>query len=202
MVNFRESETRTNLMRAFAGESQARNRYSIAAAKARKANLPVVHDVFIYTAEQEREHAEIFYNFLKQMTGEKITITGDYPIDNYDEMDRLLRAAQHGETEEYTTVYADFAKKAREEGFVEIATTFENIAAIEKTHAERFGKFADMLERNELFRGEQNTVWVCQNCGHIHTGPQVPERCPVCQTVQGQFLRKEMSPYCVSKCEM
>ncbi len=197
MVNFKDSETRTNLMRAFAGESQARNRYTIAAAKVKAANLTILHEVFVYTANQEREHAEIFYNFLKQMTGEKITITGDYPIDNYDEPDRLLRAAQHGETEEYTTVYIDFAKTAREEGFSEIATAFENIAAIEKTHAERFGKFADLLERNELFKQEENTMWVCQNCGHIHNRPQAPQQCPVCHTVQGQFLRKEMSAYFV-----
>ena len=105
MVEFKSSETRLNLMRAFAGESQARNRYTIAAQKAIEQNQPVLHDVFIYTANQEREHAEVFYNYLKQMTGEKITISGDHPIDNYDDIGRLLRAAQQGETDEYENVY-------------------------------------------------------------------------------------------------
>ncbi len=199
MVEFKLSETRTNLMRAFAGESQARNRYTIAAQKAKEMNLPVLHDVFIYTANQEREHAEVFYDFLKQMTGEKITISGDYPIDNYDDAGRLLRAAQHGENDEYENVYPTFAKKAQEEGYPEIAAAFTMIANIEKVHADRFGAFADLLERNELFASETETVWMCQNCGHIHTGKEVPGKCPVCDAVQGQFLRYEMTPY--SACE-
>lgn len=195
MVDFKESVTRTNLMRAFAGESQARNRYTIAAGKAREMNLPVLHDVFLYTADQEKEHAKIFYNYLKQMTGEKITITGDYPIDNYDDVGRLLRAAQHGENDEHDVVYKEFAEVAKREGFTQIAATFEMIAKIEKVHAERFGKFADLLERNELFKSDSETTWMCQNCGHIHVGTEVPGKCPVCDAVQGQFLRYEMTPF-------
>ncbi len=195
MVEFKNSETRINLMRAFAGESQARNRYTIAAQKARKLNLPIISDVFLYTANQEKEHAEVFYDFLKQMSGEKIVISGDYPVDNYAEVDRLLRAAQHGETDEYSSVYPTFAKIAQEEGYPEIAAKFEMIAAVEHVHAERFGKFADLLERNELFSSETETVWMCQNCGHIHTGKSAPGKCPVCDAVQGQFLLYAMSPY-------
>ncbi len=194
MVEFKASETRVNLMRAFAGESQARNRYTIAAQKALEMELPVLHDVFIYTANQEREHAEVFYDFLKQMSGEKITITGDYPIDNYDDAGQLLRAAQHGENDEYESVYPEFAKKAEEEGYPEIAAAFTMIANIEKVHADRFGKFADLFEDNALFNAENETVWMCQNCGHIHRGKEVPGKCPVCDAVRGQFLRYEMTP--------
>lgn len=200
MVEFKTSETKVNLMRAFAGESQARNRYTISAQKSLKQNQPVLHDVFIYTANQEREHAEIFYNFLKQMTGEKIMITGDYPIDNYDDIGRLLRAAQHGETDEYENVYKSFAQTAREEGYIEIASSFEMIANIEKVHAERFCEFADLYERNELFASDSETVWMCQNCGHIHVGKEAPGKCPVCDAVQGYFLRYVMAPYSVSDC--
>jgi len=148
-----------------------------------------------YTAKQELEHAEIFYDFLKQMTGEKLTISADYPVDNYESIEKLLRAAQHGEEEEHDVIYMNFSKKATEEGFEQIATAFKQIALIEKSHAERFKKFADMMENNALFSSETETIWICQNCGHIQESKSAPEKCPVCSAAQGWFLRKSMSPY-------
>ena len=123
-VDFRNSETRKNLMRAFAGESQARNRYTFAAAQAKKEKLHVIEAVFTYTANQEKEHAEIFYNHLKELSGETIHIDGGYPVDFSADVSKLLRMAQHNEYEEHEPVYKTFGEKAREEGFVQVAASF------------------------------------------------------------------------------
>ena len=120
-VDFKNSETKLNLMRSFAGESQARNRYTIAASQAKKQNLHVIEAVFTYTANQEREHAEIFYNYLKGLGGETIHIDGGYPVDISDNLSELLRMAQHNEYEEHDDVYKNFGEKAKEEGFHAIA---------------------------------------------------------------------------------
>lgn len=138
MKDFRESETLKNLMRAFAGESQARNRYTFSASLAKKEGLPVVESVFKFTAGQEKEHAEIFYNYLKDMKGETIFIDGGYPVDIYDRSLDLLKAAHHNEYEEYQDVYKTFGEIAKDEGFNQIASTFHMIAEIEKVHGDRF----------------------------------------------------------------
>ncbi len=188
-VNFSESKTKVNLMRAFAGESQARNRYTFAAGKAKKMNLWFLYNIFTFTANQEKEHAEIFYNHLKQENGKKITIdSADYPIDNYDRIEELLRSAQNNEYEEYEKVYPEFARIAKEEGFNDIAFSFEKIAEIEKTHGDRFGCFAELIEKSRMYEGDENTEWICLNCGHIQKGKNVPKQCPVCQHAQGYFV--------------
>ncbi len=199
-MEFRESETKTNLMRAFAGESQARNRYTIAAGLARKENLYVVEAVFRYTAEQEKEHAEIFYKHLWELAGENVEIEGAYPVDLAHDVSKLLRMAQHNEYEEHDDVYKNFAKKAEEEGFLEVASSFQLIAEIEKTHGDRFGKFADWMEQGKLFVADVKTAWMCMECGHIYYGTQVPEVCPVCHNDRGYFVRLELAPYTES-CE-
>lgn len=150
-VDFKNSVTKENLMRAFAGESQARNRYTIAASTARKQNLQVIEAVFTFTANQEREHAEVFYNHLAELSGENIQIDGAYPIDLSDDVAKLLRFAQHNEYEEHDDVYLHFAEKAKKEGFLKVANSFDSIAKIEKLHGDRFGLFADLLEQNKLF---------------------------------------------------
>ena len=150
-MNLKDSETKKNLLRAFAGESQARNRYTIAAGKAKEQKLYVVQQVFLFTAEQEREHAEVFYKHLKELTGENLEIDGTYPIEGYDDTLSLLKAAKHDEYEEYGTVYPAFAKTAEEEGFLSVAASFRNIAEIEKIHGDRFDQFAVLMERNQLF---------------------------------------------------
>lgn len=187
-VNFSESKTKENLMRAFAGESQARNRYSFAADLAKQQNMRVIEVIFRFTAEQEYQHAKIFYDFLKQENGTTIEIDGGYPVEVFDDLPTMLRAAQHDEYEEHRNVYPSFAKIAREEGFEQIATAFDNIAEIEKTHGNRFGAFAELMEQNKLFCAEPDTEWICLNCGYIFKGKEPPQKCPVCQHEQGYFI--------------
>lgn len=194
-VNFKDSVTKENLMRAFAGESQARNRYTIAAGIARKQDLQVVQAVFLFTADQEKEHAEVFYNHLAELSGENIQIDGAYPVDLSDDVAKLLRLAQHNEYEEHDDVYLHFAEKAREEGFAKVASSFQLIADIEKTHGDRFGQFAELLEQNKLFVSDVETSWMCLECGHIFRGKTVPKECPVCHNARGYFVRLELAPY-------
>ncbi|MCI9463242.1 MAG: rubrerythrin family protein [Lachnospiraceae bacterium] len=200
-MEFRNSETKDNLMRAFAGESQARNRYTIAAGQARNEKLYVVEAVFRFTAEQEKEHAEVFYNYLNELAGENIAIDGAYPVDIAKDVAALLRMAQHNEYEEHDDVYQNFAKKAKEEGFDAIADTFTQIAEIEKIHGNRFGQFAKWLEDGQLFVSDVETAWMCLECGHIYHGTKVPPACPVCHNDRGYFIRLELAPY-TGKCCM
>lgn len=194
-VDFKNSETKDNLMRAFAGESQARNRYTFAAGQAKKEKLQVVEAVFKYTANQEKEHAEVFYNHLKELAGETIHIDGGYPVDISDNVLELLKKAQHNEYEEHDPIYKSFGEKAAEEGFTEVARSFFMIAEIEKVHGDRFGRFAKWMEENKLFASDTKTEWICLNCGYIYEGEQAPEKCPVCSHDKGYFVRLEYSPY-------
>lgn len=194
-MNFNNSETKDNLMRAFAGESQARNRYTFGALQAKNANLHVIEAVFTFTANQEKEHGEIFYNHLKELAGDTIHIDGGYPVDITDSMIQLLRYAQHNEYEEHDDVYSAFGQKASEEGFLAVANSFNQIAKIEKIHGDRFGMFADLLEQNKLFVSDVECDWMCLNCGHIHKGTSAPQICPVCQHNQGFFVRLELAPF-------
>lgn len=195
MTEFKDSVTRENLMRAFAGESQARNRYTIAASLAKKQDLYVISSVFQFTADQEKEHAAIFYHHLSELSGENIQIDGAYPVDLSQDIAKLLRFAQHNEYEEHDDVYLNFAEKAREEGFQKAAGSFHMIAEIEKTHGDRFGMFADLLEQGKLFVSDVETAWMCLECGHIYYGKSVPEECPVCHHSRGYFVRLELAPY-------
>lgn len=194
-VDFKNSETKDNLMRAFAGESQARNRYTFAAGQAKKENLQVIAAVFRYTADQEKEHAEIFYGHLKELAGETIHVDGGYPVDISGNVLDLLKKAQHNEYEEHDPVYKSFGEKAMEEGFQSVAHSFFSIAEIEKVHGDRFGRFAKWMEENKLFISDVKTGWICLNCGYVFEGEKVPEKCPVCQHDRGYFIRLEFSPY-------
>ena len=194
-VDFKNSETKDNLMRAFAGESQARMRYTFGASQAKKEKQQAIAQMFIYTADQEREHAEIFYKYLTELGGETIHVDGGYPVDITEDLAKLLRMAQHNEYEEHDDVYKRFADKAQEEGFIKIAASFRMIAEIEKYHGDRFGKFAEWLETNKLHVSDVKTGWICLNCGHIFEGEVAPERCPVCDHDKGYFIRLEFSPF-------
>lgn len=194
-VAFEQSETRKNLMKAFAGESQARNRYTFAAGQAGKAGIYVVEKIFRYTADQEKEHAEIFYKHLKETAGENIEITGSYPVDIAGDLVSLLRSAQHNEYEEHDPVYKTFGDVAMEEGFPQIASSFHQIAQIEKVHGDRFGRFADALEDGSLFVSDVQVRWICLNCGAVIEGKEAPSVCPVCQHDRGYFIRFELSPF-------
>lgn len=192
-VSFENSNTRVNLMRAFAGESQARNRYTFAASHAKKEGLQVIEKVFTFTANQEKEHAELFYNYLKPLAGQTVNIDGGYPVDIYDKTVDLLKSAQHNEYEEHDPIYKEFGDEAMREGFKEIAGTFHMIAGIEKVHGDRFGKFAELIENNKLFVSDVEAGWICLNCGYVYRGKSVPEQCPVCKHDRGYFIRVEMT---------
>ena len=194
-VDFKNSETKDTLMRAFAGESQARNRYTFAASQAKKEKLHVIEAVFTYTANQEKEHAEIFYKHLKELAGETIHVDGGYPVDITEDISKLLRMAQHNEYEEHDSVYKAFGEKAKEEGFMQVANSFFMIAEIEKKHGDRFGRFAEWMEKKQLFKEEKKQSWICLNCGYIYEGEQAPLSCPVCEHDQGYFVRLEQSPF-------
>ena len=191
----RNSETCLNLMRAFAGESQARNRYTFAASEAKKQGMYVVEAVFNYTAGQEKEHAEIFYNYLSGLAGENIAVDGSYPVDIDSSIASLLRSAEHNEYEEYSDAYKHFGDVAEREGFLQIAASFRDIANIEKTHGERFAALAELLEAGKLFVSDVECGWVCLNCGHVHSGKAAPENCPVCHHDKGYFIRLTMAPW-------
>lgn len=196
-VPFEQSETKKNLLRAFAGESQARNRYTYAAGKAKKEGYELLEKVFLYTADQEKEHGKIFYNHLIEegAAGENITIDAAYPVDDNSSTLTLLRAAHHNEYEEFESAYPAFAEKATEEGYPTIAAHFRMIAKIEQAHGDRFAMYADMIEQGKIFLNEGKTIWVCLNCGHIHTAAEAPQTCPVCSHPQGYFIRKTFEPY-------
>ena len=171
-VLFSESKTKQNLMRAFAGEGQARNRYTFAAEQARKEGKPAIADIFLYTADQELAHAGRHYELLKEASGTNIFIDGSYPVDETKTLIQLLRAAEHNEQEEAKDVYPAFADVAKQEG-------------------QRFRKIADSLENNTFYMCENTDgtkKWICTNCGHIHEGKEAPALCPVCKHPQGYFL--------------
>ncbi|MEG2288963.1 MAG: rubrerythrin family protein [Clostridium sp.] len=188
-MNFKDSETKINLMRSFAGESQARNRYTFAASAAKKEGLYVIQNAFLYTANQELAHANQFYKKLKEEAGNVIEIGGGaYPVDLYDSTLKLLKSAHHNEYEEYDDVYKKFSEIAKQEGFTAISTLFTNIASIEKIHGDRFNWFATQLEENTLFKRDTSIQWQCTNCGFIYEGKEVPKYCPVCEHPQGYFI--------------
>ena len=194
-MEFSKSITKDNLMRAFAGESQARNRYTFAAAQAKKSGLQVISAVFAFTASQEKEHAEIFYSHLQEMAGNTINIDGGYPVDISDNIADLLDMAQHNEYEEHDSVYQSFGDAARKEGFDQIAASFFQIAAIEKVHGDRFGRYAKLIREGKLFVSDVEEEWMCLNCGFVFKGKKAPEICPVCHHDKGYFIRFELAPY-------
>lgn len=194
-MNFNESKTKGNLMRAFAGESQARNRYIFSAKQAKKSNLYVIEAVFEFTAKQEEAHAKVFYDNLQEIGGKNISIDGNYPVDIYSTVLDLVKAAAHNEMQEYEHDYREFANIAKEEGFTKIYNIFNNIAEVEKTHSNRFTEFANLLENDKLFISDVETEWMCLNCGFIYKGTKAPEICPVCSHNKGYFVRLELAPY-------
>lgn len=182
-------------MRAFAGESQARNRYTFAAEKARELGYEAIAQVFEFTADQERAHAERFYGLLKELAGENITVDGTYPIDIAEDVVKLLQMAKHNEFQEYEDVYPAFGDIAKEEGFYPAASAFYQIAEVEKMHGKRFGKLAEMLEANTYYEAAEEEKWMCLNCGYIHTGKMVPPMCPVCHHEKGYFIPLSFAPF-------
>ena len=188
------SKTKENLMRAFAGECQARERYNIAQQAARQQHY-AVSELFRFTADQEKEHAEVFYGHLKEFTGQQVNISADYPVDTEKDVCVLLERAVSHEQNESVWLYPAFAKTAREEGFADIARDFENIARIEDTHSKRFDTFAKLMKEGRLYTSDKTETWVCLNCGFIVESDSAPEQCPVCGVSQGYYIRLSMAQW-------
>lgn len=187
-MNFAESKTAQNLMKSFAGESQARNRYTYYASVARKEGFLQIEKIFIETANQEKEHAKRFYKFLKEeMNGQEVMIEASYPVFLGTTTAQNLQAAANGENEEWSHLYPEFARVAKEEGYGEVAKAFENIAKVEAFHEERYLSLLKRLNENKLYAGEEEVVWICTNCGYNHKGKSAPALCPACLHEQKYF---------------
>ncbi len=172
-MELKGSKTEANLKAAFSGESEARNKYTYFASKAKKDGYVQIAQIFEETAANEKEHAKLWY---KHLNGGAVSDTKEN-----------LKMAADGENYEWTDMYAEFARVAREEGFEDIAKQFEGVAAIEKMHEERFRKLLANIEGGLVFSKDGDTIWECANCGHIHVGRQAPEVCPVCNHPQSYF---------------
>lgn len=188
-MEFKNSKTAENLLKAFAGESQARNRYTFYASVARKEGFLQIAEIFTETAENEKEHAKLFYKqLLKNGMNEKvIEINAGYPVALTDSTLKHLEYAAGGENEEWTTLYPNFAKVAEEEGFEEVAKTFRLVALVEKRHEERYRKLLENVKNHTVFKKDGKVFWKCKNCGHIVESIEAPEKCPVCDHPQSYF---------------
>lgn len=184
MATLKGSQTEKNLLLSFAGESQARNRYTYFASKARKEGYVQISDVFQETANQEKEHAKRFFKFLE---GGEIEVTGAFPAGVVGSTLENLIASANGEKFEHTEMYPGFAKIAREEGFEAIAFVWDAISVAEKQHEKRYRDLASNIEAGIVFQRDQAVVWRCRNCGYLHTGTEAPEMCPACVHPQAHF---------------
>lgn len=185
------TQTSENLARAFAGESQARNRYTFYAEYAKKEGHIIIEQEFLKIAENERAHAKAFYDLLVNGMGgsSNVNVNAGYPFDIGDTLSNL-KAAANGEHEEHETIYPAFADVAKQEGFPQIEATFRMIANIEKEHEQKYQQLKNELEQQTLYQKKQPTQWICTNCGHIHEGTNAPGICPVCKYPQGWFETK------------
>lgn len=178
------TKTEQNLLKAFAGESQARSRYTFFASVAKKEGYEQVAGVFLETAEQEKEHAKRFFKFLE---GGMVEITASYPAGIIGTTTQNLLEAAEGEKEEWDILYSDFEKVAREEGFTEIATAFKMIAKVEMEHEKRYRKLLQNILDGTVFKKEAPIKWQCRNCGYVHEGSSAPNTCPACVHPQAFF---------------
>jgi len=188
MPGIKGTETEKNLLKAFAGESQARNRYTYFASVARKEGYRQIESLFVETAENEREHARRFFKFLE---GGDLEITAAYPAGKIGTTLENLKAAAAGENEEWTKLYSGFAEVAKKEGFLEVAAAFTMISKVEKEHEARYLKLAQNIEKGTVFKKEGTVRWKCRNCGYVHEGPEAPGTCPACLHPQEYFEIKE-----------
>jgi rubrerythrin len=184
MPSIKGTKTEKNLLAAFAGESQARNRYNYFASKARKEGFVQISDIFAETADQEKEHPKRFFSYLE---GGDLEIQAAYPAGVIGSTLENLRAAAAGENHEHTELYPGFAKVARQEGFEEIAVLFEMVSVAEKQHEKRYRDLANNIEAGRVFKRESKQTWRCRNCGYLHEGTEAPETCPACQHPQAHF---------------
>lgn len=184
MKSLKGTETEKNLLGAFAGESQARNRYTFFASQAKKEGLEQISGLFLETADNEKEHAKRFFKFLE---GGDCQITATFPAGKIGTTAENLKAAAMGEHEEHTKLYPAFADKADAEGFPEVAQAFRKIAEVEKHHEARYLELLKNLDEHTTFSKKESTLWKCRNCGYIHEGTDAPQKCPACLHPQSYF---------------
>lgn len=178
------TKTEKNLLAAFAGESQARNRYTYFASAARKEGHEQIANIFAETAENEKEHAKVFFKYLE---GGDVQITASYPAGVIKDAKTNLEEAAAGENLEWTTLYSDFAKVAKDEGFPEAARSFEQIAKVEKFHESRYRKLINNIVNGEVFKKKAVVKWHCINCGYVSEGTEAPQQCPACKHPQSYY---------------
>jgi len=184
MTSIKGTETEKNLLVAFAGESQARNRYSFFASQAKKEGYEQISAVFLETADNEKEHAKVLFKLLE---GGEVQISAAYPAGVIGNTSSNLKAAADGERYENRTMYPEFASTAEREGFSSIASTLRSIAVAERGHEDRFLAFLGNLERGEVFKRDEKVVWKCRNCGYMHEGSEAPAECPACAHARAYF---------------
>ena len=178
------TQTEKNLLTAFAGESQARNRYTYFASAARKAGYEQIAEIFLETAENEKEHAKVFFKYLE---GGEAVVSASYPAGVIADTKANLTEAADGENMEWTTIYADFARTAKKEGFPKIAKSFEEISKVEKFHEARYRKLIANLAKKKVFKKDAVSKWHCRNCGYVHEGTSAPKICPACLHPQAYY---------------
>ena len=183
-MEFKGSQTEKNLLAAFAGESQARNRYTYFASAARKEGYEQISAIFLETAENEKEHAKLFFNLLK---GGEVEMVASYPAGPAGDTAANLKAAADGENLEWTTLYSNFAEVAKKEGFTEISETFSQVAKVEKFHEERYRSLLKNMKEGKVFKKDSSVKWHCRNCGYVFEGREAPEKCPVCEHPRAHF---------------
>ncbi|MCK4304576.1 MAG: rubrerythrin family protein [Candidatus Eisenbacteria sp.] len=184
MMSIKGTQTEKNLLTAFAGESQARNRYTYFASQARKEGFVQIADIFAETADHEREHAKRFFKFLE---GGEVEVQARFPAGVISSTAENLRAAAAGENYEWTEMYPEFAQVARKEGFEAIASVFESIVAAERQHEKRYLGLLENVEGSTVFKKDKPVVWRCRNCGYLHEGTEAPGTCPACAHPQAHF---------------
>jgi rubrerythrin len=191
MSSIKGTKTELNLLKAFAGESQARNRYTFYASAAQKEGYEQIAALFLETSDNEKEHAKVFY---KHLEGGEAEITASYPAGGIGTTLENLKHAADGELMEWGTLYPDFATVADEEGFKAVATSFREIADVEKHHEARYRALAANVEAGTVFKREGTVKWKCRNCGYVHEGPEAPTVCPACKHPQA-FYELLVEPY-------
>jgi rubrerythrin len=184
MSSVKGTQTEKNLLKSFAGESQARNRYTYAASVAKKEGYEQIAALFLETAEQEKQHAKRFFRFLE---GGMLEITAAYPAGVLATTVENLRAAAAGEHEEHTILYPEFAKTAKEEGFLQVAVQFNTISKVEAFHEQRYLALLNNLEKDLVFKRDQPVKWICRECGYIHEGTKAPDTCACCEHPKAFF---------------
>jgi len=185
MSRIKGTETEKNLLKSFAGESQARNRYTMYAKVAKKEGYEQISALFLETAEQELQHAKVFFGFLDN--GEAVEITAMYPAGKIGTTTENLKAAAMGEHEEWADLYPEFAKVAQEDGFKDVAVAYKMIAKVEAEHEKRYIKLLSNIDNNKVFEKEEETEWMCRKCGYVHKGKKALKACPACKHPEAYF---------------